>query len=281
MGSLENALILARTVGETVTKVQGPLDVYLLSEHITKKCNELHAKGPQDQWWAGVKAVYDDCMKVAPQKCQTLTEYARWAEHRSRFWLAVLSAREMIVVWAGRDPTNLETKITPSDDLIKTRDVQTGTDLPQKKISIIETIGNDTLSRLQARGIDCFDPWDTAKYRTRMSFARNRQQAKVLHNEKDASLLCGFYSWIRRKSQPPPSAMPKDRIIGKESLRTRTLWSEEIVPERVGFRGITGGPGVTSINEYEAMLRIALDLMKIATNTKLPLVLPESKKPKP
>ena len=30
MGSLENALVLARTVGETVTKVQGPLDVHLL-----------------------------------------------------------------------------------------------------------------------------------------------------------------------------------------------------------------------------------------------------------
>ncbi|MBI4129609.1 hypothetical protein HY464_02865, partial [Candidatus Peregrinibacteria bacterium] len=273
MGSLENALLLARTVGETVTKVQGPLDVHLMMDPVHKKFAELNTKGPQDLWWRSVQATYDDCMKEAPQKCQTLAEYARWAENMVRFWLTALSAREMIVAWAGRDPTSLETNITPSADLIKTRDMQAGTDLPLKQVSIIETIGNDTIARLRAKGIDCFDPWDSAKYRTRMSFARNRKQAKVLHNERDFSLLCGFYSWIRRKGQPPPSAMPKDRVIGKESLRTRTLWSEEITPERVGFRGVTGGTGVTSINEYEAMLRIALDLMKISTDAKLPLVL--------
>lgn len=281
MGSLENALQLARTVGETVTKVQGPMDVHLMAPHITTKFDELQKQGPQDQWWEGVRGVYDDCMKSAPQKCITLAEYAQWAEHMVRFWMTVLSAREMIVAWAGRDPTSLETKITPNTDLIRTRAVQMGIDFPKGQTSKIETIGNETIAAMKQRGIDCFELWDAAKYRTRITLASSRQKAKVLHNEKDPSLLCGFYSWMRRLGQPPPSAMPKDRIIGKESLRTRTLWAEEIVPERVGFRSTTGGTGITSVNEYEAALRIALDLMKISINAKLPLVLPEARKQTP
>lgn len=278
MGSLENARELAREVGETVSKVQGPMDVHLMAPHITTKFDKLQKQGPQDMWWEGVRSVYDDCMKSAPQKCITLAEYAQWAEHMVRFWHTVLSAREMIVAWSGRDPTSLETKITPNTDLIRTRGVQIGTDFPKGQTSKIETIGNETIAAMQQRGIDCFEPWDAARYRTRLMLASNRQKAKVLHNEKDSSLLCGFYSWLRRSGQPPLSTMPRDRIIGKESLRTRTLWTEEIVPERVGFRSTTGGTGITSVNEYEVALRIALDLMKISNDTKLPLVLPEKRK---
>ncbi|OGJ57986.1 hypothetical protein A2947_01740 [Candidatus Peribacteria bacterium RIFCSPLOWO2_01_FULL_54_110] len=281
MGSLENALLLARTVGETVTKVQGPLDVHLLAEPIAKKFHELNMAGPRDLWWEGVKNLYDDCIARAPQLCQTLAEYAEWAEHMVRLWSTVLSAREMIVAWAGRDPTSLETAITPNTDLIHVREVDISMDFPKGKSSNIETIGNETIEALKKRGIDCFDPWISAKYRTRLSFAKNRRQAKAMHHQTNTSLLCGFYTWLKRTPHPPSSAQPKERTIGKEALRTRTLWPEEIVPERVGFRLVSGGAGVTMINEYEAMLRIALDLMKVSVDTKLPLVLPESKKSQP
>lgn len=278
MGSLENALQLARTVGETVTKVQGPMDVHLMAPHITTKCDELQKQGPYDQWWGGVRGVYDDCMKHAPQKCITLAEYAQWAEHMVRFWHTVLSARAMIVAWAGRDPTSQETKISPNTDLIRARDLNISTDFPKGQPSKIETIGNETIETMQKRGIDCFDPWTSAQYRSRFSLASHRKQVKVLHNERDSALLCGFYFFDRRTPQPPPSAAPKDRVIGKETLRTRTLWPAEIVPLRIGFRSTAGGTGLTSVNEYEAALRIALDLMKISTDAKLPLVLPEKRK---
>ncbi len=278
MGSLENALILARTIGETVTKVQGPLDVHLLSEHITKKFGELHAKGPQDQWWAGVKAVYDDCMKEAPQRCQTLAEYARWAEHMVRFWLTVLSAREMIVTWAERDPTSQTTSITPSADLIRVRNLNPSLDFPQGQTSKIETIGNETVDALQKLGIKCFDPWTSTQYRSRLMLASHRKQARILHHEKDTSLLCGFCVWNTQLPPPPLSAIPKERIIGKESLRTRTLWPAEIVPVRIGLRHISG-MGFTSVNTYEVALRVAIDLMNVATDAKIPLVLPEKKTP--
>lgn len=281
MGSLENALQLARAFGETVTKVQGPMDVHLMVPHITTKFDELRKQGPQDQWWEGVRGVYDDCMKSAPQKCITLAEYATWAEHMVRFWLTVLSAREMIVAWASRDPTSLETKITPNADLIRVRDLNLSTDFPKGQPSKIETIGNETIEAMQKRGIDCFDPWTSAQYRSRFSLASHRQRAKVLHNEKDSALVCGFYLWDRKSPQPPPSAAPKDRIIGKEMFHTRTLWPTEIVPLRVGFRYTASGTGITSVNEYEAALRIALDLMKISTDAKLPLVLPEARKQTP
>lgn len=278
MGSLENALQLARTVGETVTKVQGPMDVHLMVPHITTKFDELQKQGPQDMWWEGVRGVYDDCMKSAPQKCTTLAEYAQWAEHMVRFWHTVLSAREMIVAWAHRDPTSLETKITPNADLIRVRDLSLSMDFPKGQTSKIETIGNETVETMKQRGIDCFDPWTSAQYRSRLSLASHRQRVKVLHNEIVSTAVCGFYLFDRRPPQPPPSAAPKDRVIGKETLRTRTLWPEEIVPLRIGFRHVSGSTGATTINEYEAALRIALDLIKIAADAKLPLVLPEQRK---
>lgn len=278
MGSLENALQLARTVGETVTKVQGPMDVHLMVPHITTKFDELQKQGPQDMWWEGVRGVYDDCMKLAPQKCITLAEYAQWAEHMVRFWYTVLSARAMIVTWAERDPTSQTTSITPSADLIRIRDLNPPLDFPKGQTSKIEEIGNDTLERLKKRCIDCFDPWTSAQYRSRFTLASHRKQVKILHNEKDSALVCGFYLWDRKAPQPPSAATPKDRIIGKETLRTRTLWPTEIVPGRIGFRHTIGGTSITSVNEYEAALRIALDLMKISINAKLPLVLPEKRK---
>lgn len=281
MGSLENALLLARTVGETVTKVQGPLDVHLMMDPVHKKFEELHAQGPQDHWWEGVRNLYDDSMKNAPQRCLTLAEYAEWAEHMVRFWSTLLSAREIIVAWAGRDPTSKETAIKPNADLIKVRDLDPALDFPKGKTSKIETIGMETIEAMEKRGIDYFDPWTAPQYRTRLSLASARKQAKVLHHETNSSWLCGFYTWRKMSSQHSPFAVPKDRLIGKEILRTRTLWQEEIIPERVGFLSFAGGMGVTSINESEAALRISLDLMKIAANAKLPLVLPEAKKPSP
>lgn len=278
MGSLENALQLARTVGETVNKVQGPLDVHLMHDHIAQKFEELNKTGPQDLWWQEVHSLYEDCMKNAPQTCCTLAEYAQWAENMIRFWLTLLSAREMIVAWAGRDPTSLETAISPNHSLIQSRDLDPAIDFPKGQQSKIETIGNDTIEALKKRSIDCFDAWTTANYRTRLSMASVRKQAKVLFNEKDRSLLCGFYSWTQHPPSSPLSTIPKERIIGKESLCTHILWPAEITPGRVGFRRMNGGAGITSINEYEAALRIALDLMKIASDAKLPLVLPEQRK---
>lgn len=280
MGSLENALLLARTVGETVTKVQGPMDVQPMTDALIRPCfAKLHKQGPVDQWWQSIAVLYDDCMKDIPKDCRTLAEYAQWAEHMVRFWLTLLSAREIIVAWAGRDPTSQETDIKPNHNLIRVRDLQHDKDFPKGQSSNIEKIGNETIDALKKRGIDCFDLWTSAQYRSRLGLANARKQVKILHNEKDASLLCGFYSWDRRLPCPPPSAMPKNRTIGKEILRTRTLWPEEIVPKRIGFRPTLGGAGITSINEYEAALRVALDLMKVSIDTKLPLVLPEAKKP--
>lgn len=278
MGSLENSLILARAVGHTVATVQGPMDVRPMTDALVRsKFSALHQQGPVDQWWQGVAVLYDDCMSHAPKDCVTLAEYTQWAEHMVRFWHTVLSARDIIVAWAGRDPTSQETKISPNTDLIRVRDVQHDTDFPKGQTSTIETIGNETIEALKQRGIDCFDPWTAAQYRNRLSLASTRKQAKVLHNEKDSTFLCGFYSWEQRRPRPPPSAMPKERTIGKETLRIRTLWPEEIVPVRLGFRATSGGNGITSVNEYEAALRLALDLMKVSIDTKLPLVLPEKR----
>lgn len=282
MGSLENARELAHTVGETIAKVHGPMDVHLMVPHITTKFDELQKHGPQDLWWEGVRAVYDDCMQHAPQQCVTLAEYAQWAGHMVRFWHTVLSARAMIVAWAERDPTSQTTLISPSPDLIRVRDINSSIDFPKGQASKIEEIGNATVEHLKKLGIDCFDPWTSAQYRSRFSLASHRKQVKILHHEKDTSLLCGFYMWTRRLPQQPPSAMPKERIIGKDILRMRTLWSAEIVPERVGFRSISGtSAGITAVNTHESALRIALNLMKASTDAKLPLVLPELKKAQP
>jgi len=280
MGSLENALVLARTVGETVTKVQGPMDVHLMVPHITTKFDELQKQGPQDMWWDGVRGVYNDCMKRAPQKCITLAEYAQWAEHMIRFWHTVLAARTMIVTWAERDPTSQTTSITPSPDLIRVRDLNPSLDFPKGQASKIEEIGNATVANLTKLGIHCFDPWTSAQYRSRLLLASHRKQTHILHHEKDASLLCGFSVWNMRPPQHPLSAAPKERVIGKETLRTRTLWPAEIVPVRIGLRPVSG-TGFTSVNTYEVALRIALDLMKVATDAKIPLVLPEKRKPNP
>lgn len=284
MGSLENALLLARTVGETVAKVQGPMDALPMTNALIRPCfTKLHKQGPVDQWWQGVSVLYDDCMKNLPKDCRTLAEHAHWAERMVRFWSTLLSAREIIVAWAGRDPTSQETAIKPHTDLVKVRDPQQGTDFPKGQISMIETIGNETIVAMKQRGIDCFDPWTSTKYRVRLCFAASQQQAKVLCHQGDTSLLCGFYSWMKRAPQARLSAMPTDRTIGREILRTRTLWPEEITLERVGFRRASSNSSssLTSINEDEAALRLALDLMKISMDTKLPLVLPEQRQTKP
>lgn len=284
MGSLENALLLARTVGETVTKVQGPMEACPMTDALIRpRFTELHKQGPVDQWWQGVAVLYDDCMKGIPKDCRTLAEYAQWAEHMVRFWHTLLSAREIVVAWAGRDAASQETKISPSHNLVKVRDLQQGTDFPKGQTSMIETIGNETIAAMKQRGIDCFDPWTSTKYRVHFSVASANKQAKVLCHQGDTSLLCGFYSWLKRAPQPRLSAMPTDRTIGKETLCTRTLWSEEIALERVGFRRASSNSSssLTSINEDEAALRLALDLMKISMDTKLPLVLPEPKKATP
>lgn len=60
MGSLENALQLARTVGETVTKVQGPMDVCPMTDALIRPCfANLHKQGPVDQWWKGIAVLYE------------------------------------------------------------------------------------------------------------------------------------------------------------------------------------------------------------------------------
>lgn len=278
MGSLENARTLARTVGDTIAKVQGPRDVHLMMDHIRKKFAELQKNGPQDLWWKSVRALYDDCVQKAPQACVTLAEHAQWAEHMCRFWLTVLSARAIIVAWAGTDPTKEECHIHPSSSLISARNVTMATDFPKgQNPTKIETIGNETLAALQKRHINCFDPWTSVQYRTRLSFALLQYRAKILHHERDTGLLCGFYTWMQRTPIPPLSAMPMDRTIGTETLHTRTLWPEEIVPERIGFRHTLGGHGITSITEEEAALRVAIDLMKVAIDAQLPLVLPEKR----
>lgn len=282
MGSLENALTLARAVGHTFQTVQGPRDVRPTMDALVRsKFSALHQQGPVDQWWQGVAVLYDDCMGQTPKDCVTLAEYNQWAEHMVRFWHTVLSARAIIVAWAGRDPTSLETKISPSSDLIGVRDIDVTKDLPKGKFTTkLETIGNETIEAMKKRGIDCFDPWTTARYRTRLSLAAYRKQGKVMHHQTDSSLLCGFYAWMQRKPHPPPSALPRTHRIGQESLRTRTLWTEEIVPERVGFCSV-GVRNLTTINEYEPALRIALDLMKASIAAKLPLVLPEQRTAQP
>lgn len=274
MGSLENTLILARTAGQALTKVQGPLDIDpTMALVVQPQYTSLCAQGSKDQWWDQIVALYEDCIKETPQRCNSLADYAKWAEHLYRFWSTALSAREMVVTWAGTDPTKQQCSITPTN-LLSVRNINAA-DFPQgKDPTMIEQLGNETRSALQRRGIDCFVQWDSWQYRN--YFLRNTwKTAKAFHHQDGPAFVCGFYAWSKKSPTIPATSSLIDRSIGKEILRIRTLWQEEIIPDRVAFRPLTvRSPTVT---EEEGAIRIALDLIQASINTKLPLTLPKKK----
>lgn len=232
----------------------------------------LKTSGPNDQWWERIAALFEDCDKEAPRDCRSLVDYGCWAEHMYRFWATALSAREIIVTWAGAPPSKQTCEISPRN-LLSTRDI-TLSDLPKGKDTDIERIGKDTLDALARRGIDVFCPWTPNNYRNYFLF-NTHKHAKAIHHRDGPALICGFYGWEQRPLPAPCVNSPIQRQIGKEILRIRTLWPAEVVLDRVAFRPMTGrSPTVT---EEESALRAALDLVQASIDLKLPLTLPKKK----
>jgi hypothetical protein len=242
---------------------------------VEPRFRQLSFQGPKDHWWEAVTKLYDDCQAQYPGTCSSLADYARWAQHMYRLWSTMLSAREMLVAWAGVDAQKGTYNISPSD-LLAVRKLTQGE--AQQALSHIERIGNETIDALRKRGIDCFDSWTTKQYQG--YFVRHLPPtARFFYHKSDALSPRGYCAWIQRPPLIPATAAPVERRIGSETLRIRTLWPGEIYPDRIAFRPF---PNLSpSILEEEGAMRIAFDLIDASIDTKLPLVLPGPTKKDP